>query len=200
MRSTFRGLLVWVLVLSFNAISAQQKTINGTVTSEDGLPLPGVNIVVRGTTQGTQSDFDGRYTIRAEEYSIIMFSYLGFLTVEEQVGNRTVINIVMTEDATELQEVVVTALGISREKKSLGYATQEVQGEAITKVKTQNFLNTLSGRVAGLERLTAGRTVVSVRLQFTSWPVTNSLLGTTSSLRSQSMIRVARIRMRLTVP
>ena len=156
MPATSRGFLTVVLLFSINLFYAQQKTISGTVNDSEGFPLPGVNIVIQGTTQGTQSDFDGKYAIQADQNAIIIFSYLGFLPVEERVGNRTVINVVMLEDATQLEEVVVTALGITREKKSLGYATQEVQGEAVSKVKTQNFLNSLSGRVAGLDVKSSG--------------------------------------------
>ena len=156
MPATSRGFLTVVLLFSINLFYAQQKTISGTVNDSEGFPLPGVNIVIQGTTQGTQSDFDGKYAIQADQNAIIVFSYLGFLPVEERVGNRTVINVVMLEDATQLEEVVVTALGITREKKSLGYATQEVQGEAVSKVKTQNFLNSLSGRVAGLDVKSSG--------------------------------------------
>lgn len=145
-----------VFLLSFHAFYAQQKTVSGTVTSDDGLPLPGVNIFVRGTTQGTQSDFDGKYVLRADDSAVIEYSFLGFQTVVELVGARTIINVSMAEDATQLEEVVVTALGITREKKSLGYATQEVQGQAVAKVKTQNFLNSLSGRVAGLDVKSSG--------------------------------------------
>ena len=156
MQTVIRGSITLILLFTVGALYAQQKVITGTVTSEGGMPLPGVNIVVWGTREGTQSDFDGKYVVRADEGATIVFSYLGFQTVEERVGKGTVINIEMTEDATQLEEVVVTALGISREKKSLGYATQEVRGEAVSTVKTQNFLNSLSGRVAGLDVKSSG--------------------------------------------
>ncbi|WP_445381485.1 SusC/RagA family TonB-linked outer membrane protein [Robiginitalea sp. IMCC43444] len=156
MPTTLRGFLTVAFLFSFNLFNAQQKTINGTVYDSEGVPLPGVNIVALGTTTGTQTDFDGNYVIRVDNNATLRFTYLGFLPVEEAVGNRNVINIIFVTDATELQEVVVTALGLSREKKSLGYATQEVQGDAVAKVKTQNFLNSLSGRVAGLDIKSSG--------------------------------------------
>jgi TonB-linked SusC/RagA family outer membrane protein len=156
MPTSLRGFFMVVLLFSINPVLAQQKTISGTVTAEDGLPLPGANIIIKGTAEGTQTDFDGNYTISAQPESVLQFSYVGFLTVEEMVGIRNTIDIVLKQDYTLLEEVVVTALGISREKKSLGYATQEVQGEAVSKVKTQNFLNSLSGRVAGLDVKSSG--------------------------------------------
>jgi TonB-linked SusC/RagA family outer membrane protein len=156
MPTTLRGFLTVVFLFSINLFFAQQKTISGTVTAEDGVPLPGANIMIKGTAEGTQTDFDGKYTISALPESVLQFSYVGFLTAEEIVGNRTTIDVVLREDYMLLEEVVVTALGISREKKSLGYATQEVQGDAVSKVKTQNFLNSLSGRVAGLDVKSSG--------------------------------------------
>ncbi|MFZ9032241.1 MAG: SusC/RagA family TonB-linked outer membrane protein [Robiginitalea sp.] len=156
MPTSLRGFFAVVLLFSINLVFAQPKTISGTVTAQDGLPLPGANIMIKGTAEGTQTDFDGNYTISALPEAVLQFSYVGFLTVEETVGNRTTINVVLREDYTLLEEVVVTALGISREKKSLGFATQEVQGEAVAKVKTQNFLNSLSGRVAGLDVKSSG--------------------------------------------
>ncbi|UCE68727.1 MAG: carboxypeptidase-like regulatory domain-containing protein, partial [Flavobacteriaceae bacterium] len=129
MPTTLRGFVTVVFLFSINLFFAQQKTISGTVTAEDGVPLPGANIMIKGTAEGTQTDFDGKYTISALPESVLQFSYVGFLTAEEIVGNRTTIDVVLREDYMLLEEVVVTALGISREKKSLGYATQEVKGD-----------------------------------------------------------------------
>ena len=151
MKTMIRGLLTLVLLCSVNYFYAQQKTITGTVITPDGLPLPGVNIIVKGTSQGTQSNFDGKYTIQADQDAIIMFSYLGYQTMDEQVNNRTIIDVTMSEDTTQLEEVIVAALGIEREKKSLGYATQELQGDDVSSIKTQNFVNSLSGKIAGLD-------------------------------------------------
>ncbi len=151
MKAVLRGFIALTLVFSLHSFYGQQNTVTGTITSVEGLPLPGVNIVIKGTTQGTQTDFDGRYSIQVDEDYIIVFSYLGYLKVEELVGNRSSIDVTMIEDATQLEEVVVVALGIQREKKSLGYATQELQGEDVSSIKTQNFVNSLSGKVAGLD-------------------------------------------------
>ncbi|MEP2057028.1 MAG: carboxypeptidase-like regulatory domain-containing protein, partial [Maribacter litoralis] len=151
MRTNARNFLT--LLLSFVAyISfAQEKNITGTVTDQTGLPLPGVNILIEGTTTGTQTDFDGNYSIVASTGDVLNFTYVGLKETSKTVGTSNTINLQMEEDAQALEEVVVTALGISREKKSLGYATQEVQGDQVNTAKDQNFVNSLSGKVAGLD-------------------------------------------------
>src|SRR5690606_5673849 len=126
------------------------RTISGTVNDDAGLPLPGVNIIIEGTTTGTQSDFDGNYSIRANEGQTLVFSYVGFETQSVRVGTSNTVNVIMAA-GTELEQVVVTALGVSREKQSLGYSTQEVAGEDISTVKSGNFTNALSGKVSGLQ-------------------------------------------------
>ncbi|MCV6630268.1 MAG: carboxypeptidase-like regulatory domain-containing protein, partial [Flavobacteriaceae bacterium] len=139
----------WTLVFLFFGITsaiAQQKTVSGTVNDAQGIPLAGVNILVKGTTTGTQTDFDGNYTIQASASDVLVFSYIGMKTTERTVGNNSSINVSMEDDAQNLDEVVVTALGISREKKSLGYATQEVGEEELTTNKSGNFVNALSGK------------------------------------------------------
>ncbi|CAZ96653.1 SusC/RagA family TonB-linked outer membrane protein [Zobellia galactanivorans] len=150
MRAKQKGLLTLFLALIVQLSFAQSKTITGTVTDQEGLPLPGVNILVQGTTNGTQTDFDGNYAISASEGQSLVFSYIGYKNETRTIGGSTTINLQMSEDAQALDEVVVTALGIKREKKSLGYATQKVDAEELTTVKESNVLNQLSGKVAGL--------------------------------------------------
>ncbi len=151
MRAKYKGLLTLLLAFIVQVTFAQEKTVSGTVTDQDGLPLPGVNIVVQGTTTGTQTDFDGNYSIEAEEGQVLVFTYIGQKEVNQTVGASNTINVQMEEDAQALDEVVVTALGISREKKSLGYATTEVKGDQVNTAKETNFMNSLSGKVAGLD-------------------------------------------------
>ena len=150
----------WMMLVLFictcTIALAQEKTVTGTVTDQNGLPLPGVNIVVSGTNTGTQTDFDGNYAINASQGQTLLFTYLGQQDVRMAVGARNVINVQMQEDAQALEEVVVTALGIQREKKSLGYATQEVQGDEVSTVKAANFVNSLSGKVAGIDIKSSG--------------------------------------------
>ncbi len=128
---------------------AQTKTVTGNVTDSSG-PLPGVTVVVKGTDTGTQTDFDGKYSIKASVGEVLQFSYVGMEPAERTIGSSNVIDVTMAEGAEMLEEIVVTALGIKREKKSLGYATQEVGGEELSTVKESNVLNQLSGKVAGV--------------------------------------------------
>lgn len=151
MRAKQKGLLTLLMALIVQISFAQDKTITGTVSDGDALPLPGVNIVVQGTTNGTQTDFDGNYAIEASEGQSLVFSYIGFKNETRAVGASDVINLQLTEDAEALDEVVVTALGITREKQALGYATTEVSGDQVNTARETNFVNSLSGRVAGLD-------------------------------------------------
>ena len=151
MKSKLTWILAPIMGLLMSFSYAQEKTITGTVTDQMGLELPGVNIVVEGTTNGTQTDFDGNYTIQGSEGQTLLFSYIGQKSVTKVIGASSTIDVVMQEDAEALEEVVVTALGISRDKKSLGYATQEVQGEDLNTVKSGNFVNALSGKASGIQ-------------------------------------------------
>lgn len=154
-------LLFLVLVLGAYPLLAQSKTLSGTVTdATDGSPLPGVNVLVQGTTNGTQTDFDGNYTINAEEGGVLVFSYLGMSTQSITIGSSNTIDVSMVEDASQLDEVVVTALGVKRQKKSLTYATQGVDPEGIDEARPQqNLVNSLQGKVAGLSIQTSGNGV-----------------------------------------
>ena len=149
--------IIMVLFLLVGFLSyGQADPINGTVTGEDGLPLPGVNVFIKDSTTGTQTDFDGNYSINASPGDILVFSFVGKETQEITVGDQTTIDVSLGADSAELDEVVVTALGIKREKKSLGYATQEVDGSEVSDNPTQNFVNSLSGKVAGLNIKSSG--------------------------------------------
>lgn len=144
--------LSFTLICLVLSISAWAQTITGKVTAAgDGSALPGVSVLVKGTTNGTTTDMDGSFTVNASSNSTLVFSFIGYQTQEERVGNRSVLNVVLTEDETILNEVVVTALGVKREKKSLGYALQELKGESIVEAKENNLANALSGKVAGLQ-------------------------------------------------
>ncbi len=139
-------------------IFAQDREIKGTViSSDDGQPIPGVQVLVKGTSTGTITDLDGNYTIKVpESATTLVFRFVGMATQEVEIGSQTTIDVSMEPDVLHLEGVVVTALGISREKKSLGYATQELSGEEINQVKTDNFINTLSGKAAGVQVRTTG--------------------------------------------
>lgn len=130
---------------------ANQNDIGGKITNESGEPLVGVSVSIKGTSQGTSTSVDGTFTISAKSGDILIFSYIGFNRQEVTISNQTFLNIKLVEDNETMDEVVITALGISREKKSLGYASQEVSGEDVNTVKSDNITNALSGKVAGLQ-------------------------------------------------
>ena len=149
----FTLFLFLFMFILLNGAMSQTKTISGQVTSsEDKSSIPGVTVIVKGTTIGTITDLDGKYTLTIPiKYKILIFSFVGMKTTEVTIGEGDVINFIMEPAITTMSEVVVTALGIPRDKKSLGYATQEVGGDVIQKVKTSNFVNLLSGEVAGVQ-------------------------------------------------
>jgi TonB-linked SusC/RagA family outer membrane protein len=141
-----------VSIFASSALWAQDLTVSGKITSaEDGSPLPGVNVVVKGTTSGAVSDVSGNYSLTAPAQGTLVFTFIGLKTQEVPINNRTTVDVIMAQDVQQLTEVVVTALNIPREKASLGYSTQEVKGDAVTQAKDQNFLNSLSGKVAGVQ-------------------------------------------------
>ncbi|SFD41616.1 TonB-linked outer membrane protein, SusC/RagA family [Algibacter lectus] len=150
MKTKLSGMLTLLLAFVVHLTFAQEKTISGVISDNAGLPLPGATVLVKGTSSGTSSDFDGNYSITANQGAILVFSFVGYTKTEITVGASKIINVTMDEDAATLDEVVVTALGIKRSKKSLGYATQEIGNEEISTVKEANVLNQLSGKVAGL--------------------------------------------------
>lgn len=151
MRNSFT-LLVLLLMCCWVPALAQEKTVSGRVTGADeGMPLPGVSVTVKGTTIGTTTDADGRFTLNVpSDESILEFRFLGYRIQEIRVGNQRQVNVVMATDTQQLDEVVVTALGITREKKALGYAAQEVRTEELVQNRQPNVLNAMQGKVAGV--------------------------------------------------
>lgn len=131
-------------------LRAQERTVSGTITEAgSGMPLPGVTIIEKGTSNGTASDFDGNFSLTVEEEAILVFSMVGYQTQEVPVTSGD-ISIKMQTDTEALDEVVVTALGIKRKEKALGYSLTEVGGEELADVKQVNAINSLQGKVAGL--------------------------------------------------
>lgn len=141
----------FTLVYNFE-VMAQQKTITGTVISdEDGLGLPGATILVKGTTVGVTTDLDGKYSISVPSGSdVLVFSFVGLTSQEVTIGNQSTINITLLTDAKQLSEVVVTAIGIEREKKALGYAVTTVGEESISNRPESDVGRVLQGKVAGV--------------------------------------------------
>lgn len=142
---------LFTMALSYE-VSAQQRVITGKVISEeDGLGLPGATVLVKGTTVGTTTDLDGNYSINVPAGSdVLIFSFVGLATQEEQIGNRTVVNVTLTTDASQLSEVVVTAIGIEREKKALGYAVTSVDNAQLENRPEQDVARVLQGKVPGV--------------------------------------------------
>lgn len=131
---------------------AQKRTISGTVTDKDlKEPLIGVNVLLKGTTTGTVTDMDGNYTIDVEGDGTLVFSYVSMKTVEESINGRSTINVEMSSDSEALEEVVVTAMGIKRESKTLTYSAQTVGGKDLNEIKNVNMINSLQGKSAGLQ-------------------------------------------------
>lgn len=147
-------LLIALFVFTgFSALIAQTVTIKGTVTSaDDGLPIPSVSVTVKGTTLGTLTDADGKYTITVPSgATILSFSFVGMKTTTEEINGRTTIDVVMASDMLGLDEVVVTALGITREKKALGYSVTDVKGDAVANTRETNIVNALQGLAPGVQ-------------------------------------------------
>jgi len=149
-------LLMLFVFASWQMLSAQTKVVTGTVTSaDDGATLPGVSVMVKGTTIGISTDIDGKYEIKVPENAILIFASLGYQDQEVKVGNQTVVNVILQSANVQMDEVVVTALGITRKTKALGYSVTEVGGEDVSTTPTTNISENLSGKIAGVQVTTA---------------------------------------------
>ena len=150
MKTKFNGILTLLFALVMQISFAQEKTVTGTVSDNSG-PLPGVSVVVKGTNKGSETDFDGNYSLKAKTGDVLVFRYLGYKTTEKTVGSSSVINIAMSEDENVLGEVVVTAQGIKKEKKALGYSVKTVSGEDLEQKAEGDISRALSGKSAGVQ-------------------------------------------------
>lgn len=144
------SLLVCLLLFGFSAAFGQDIQIKGTVTAaEDGSPLPGVYVLIKGTNTGTATDVNGAYQVTSPSNATLVFSSVGYKTQEVVLAGQSQLDVVMALDVTEVDEIVVTAIGMTRAKKALGYAVQQVDGDDVTQAKETNVINSLQGRVAG---------------------------------------------------
>ncbi|MCF0063959.1 SusC/RagA family TonB-linked outer membrane protein [Dyadobacter chenwenxiniae] len=150
MRKVFTLGFLSMLLLLTGAGFAQDLNIKGKVQSDDG-NLPGASILIKGTSRGSTTDANGEFTISAPSGATLVVSFIGYKTLELPVGNKTTLDITLEQDATQFSEIVVTALGIAREKKALGYSVQEVSGKTLTQARETNLVNSLSGRLAGVQ-------------------------------------------------
>mgnify|MGYP000595581142 CR=1 FL=1 len=142
-------MILMLMALGVQLVFAQQKTVSGTVSDENGLPLPGATVIRAGTSSGTSTDFDGKYQLRANSGDVLEISYVGYTTQSITVGSANTYNVSLTLDNT-LDEVVVTALGRSKEKEKLGYAFSELKAEELEKSTDPNIVNALAGKVTGV--------------------------------------------------
>jgi TonB-linked SusC/RagA family outer membrane protein len=182
MRNFLRFCFVLVAVFLMHIVQAQERTISGKVTSaEDGAPIPGVNVIFKGTTVGTVTDFEGNYklTVPAEDGTLV-FRFIGLRTREIAIGNQSVIDVALAADVTQLSEVVVTAIGIEREARALGYSVEEVGGDKVQQVSEPDALRALQGKVPGVNiQGTSGAPGSSTRITIRG---NSSLLGNNQPL------------------
>ncbi|EID76018.1 SusC/RagA family TonB-linked outer membrane protein [Imtechella halotolerans] len=158
MRENFKFLLVMFMSLIIQLGYSQEKRVSGAVTDQGGVPLPGVNVSVKGTSNGTQTDFDGKYSITVSQGQILVFSYIGMKTIERTVGAANVLNVALAEDTQALEEVVVVGYGVQRKRDVTGAITQ-VGGAEIASLASPSFESQLAGRAAGVQ-ITTGNGVI----------------------------------------
>ena len=151
MKKLFFKALIMSFLMAFQ-LSFAQKTVSGTVTDNNEVPLPGATVIVEGTSNGVTTDFDGNYSISADEGDVLVVSFVGYSSASSTVGASTTLNFSLSPSSA-LEEVVVTALGISREKKSLGFSQQTVGGEVIAESKQVDLNIALTGKVAGVQMI-----------------------------------------------
>ncbi|HZK92703.1 MAG TPA: SusC/RagA family TonB-linked outer membrane protein [Prolixibacteraceae bacterium] len=146
-------LLAFLAFIGLQVVLAQTRNISGTVTSgDDGSSIPGASVIVKGTTLGTVTDMDGKFSLKIPATAkALMVTFVGMQSQEVPIGNQSTVNVKLTSERLAVDEVVVTALGIAREKKSLGYASQEVKADNMGAVKSNNFMNSLSGKISGVQ-------------------------------------------------
>lgn len=140
------------VILSIKDETQQRgNTVTGTVVDAQGESIPGANIVVKGTSNGVTTDADGRFSIQVPGNATLQISFIGYKTVEIPVNNRSHVDVTLASTIEELDEVVVTALGIKREKKALGYAMQEIKTDKMSEIPSESVANMLQGKIAGVQ-------------------------------------------------
>ncbi len=167
-----------IILMTFFSLSIYAQQFSGNVTDENGIPLPGASVIVQGTNSGVVTDFDGNFSIETSIGETLVISFVGYASQSIMVNSNSSLSIQLTPDVL-LDEVVVTALGISREKKSLGYAVSEISGDNVNTIKDNNLANSLSGKVAGLQVSQSGSLGSSSRIVIRG---NNSLGGNTQAL------------------
>jgi len=147
-----KRILTLFLCMALITSAFAQFSVRGTVSDTEGAPVMGATVLEKGTTNGTITDLNGKYSLQVKNSSAVLtFSYVGMTTLEIPVAGKAQVNVTLSTSAVDIDEVVVTALGISREKKTLGYALQEIKGESLLEARETNIANALSGKVTGLQ-------------------------------------------------
>lgn len=145
------GLFVLLVFMGLQVVTAQSKQVSGTITSaEDGLGIPGVSVVIKGTTTGTSTDIDGKYSLEASASDVLIFSFVGMLNQEIAVGNKTVVNVVLETESIGMDEVIVTAFGIERVAESVGYSVFLVDEEELMDNAEPDLLRSMTGKIPGV--------------------------------------------------
>lgn len=198
MKTKFNLFLTLIMVFFVQLIFAQDRVVSGVVSDNLGLPLPGVNVLIKETKTGVQTDFDGKYAIKVSPNQTLVFSFVGFKE-QEVKATSTSLNIKMVSNAVELEGVVVTALGVKKQKKSLGYATSNVSSRDLTEVNNTNVFESLSGKVAGVDITAPAQVGASTKVTIRGFnsldgrgplyvidgtPITNSSSSGTGNTRS----------------
>ena len=156
MKNPYNGILMFLMALVVQLTFAQEKILTGTVTDQNGISIPGVNVIIKGGSTGTQTDFDGKYTLKASPGDKINFSFIGRMPVNRTVGSLNTIDVTMQENAESLDEVMVTAYGTSTKRSFTGSA-QTVSSESITRGSTASFETALQGNLSGVNISTSGQ-------------------------------------------
>ena len=143
-------LLIFAMCVALIGSATAQQSVTGTVTGDDGLGIPGVSVLQKGTTNGTITNVDGNYTINVPSNAVLVYSFVGMTTIEQSLNGRSSVNVVLVASNIGLDEVVVTAMGVSRERKALGYAMSTIPSAELTKVASTNFATTLYGKAPGV--------------------------------------------------
>ncbi len=146
-----------LMLFSVFAVLGYARTVTGVITSaSDREPIIGASVQVQGTTRGASTDFDGKYTLEAQDNDVLVITYVGMTPQKVKVGGRDVVNVVLQENSQVLNEVVVTAMGQTQEKKKLNFAVQSLNSDDVSAGQSANFANSLQGKVAGLQVSTGG--------------------------------------------
>lgn len=149
MNKKLNAILTFLLTFLLQQTFAQEKTISGTISDQTG-PLPGVTILIKGTSKGTQSNFDGNYTIKAKNGDVLVYSFLGMKTINKTINDSKTINIVMQIDNNQLDEVILTAQGIKKEARALGYSIKTINKDVLEQKSEGDIARVLNGKIAGV--------------------------------------------------